>query len=388
MLRPMRDDYLVFGQPLIGQAEIDEIADSIHTGWVGSGPKVQRFERDLSAYIGAPHVRALASCTAGLMLSMHVLGVGAGDEVIVPTMTFAATANAVEHAGATPVFVDSVPGTGLIDFDAVEAAITPATKVMMPVHLWGRPLDMGRVGEIRERHGVAIVEDAAHALGAEWHGERIGTHGNLAVYSFYVTKNITTVEGGAVVTQSAELAERIEHLALHGLSRGAWSRFSDAGYKHYEVVEPGFKYNMTDLQAAIGVHQLPRLDGWIAVREQQWQRYEDELASLPLSLPPGDEPDTRHARHLFTIEVDADSPVSRDELLQRLHARKIGAGVHYRAVHVHPFYRDKYGLAPEAFPVALGISDRTLSLPLSPKVTPADQTDVIDALRSALEDPS
>jgi dTDP-4-amino-4,6-dideoxygalactose transaminase len=380
----MRDSFLIFGSPMIGEEEIAEVVDSLRSGWVGTGPKVQRFEQLLAEYVGAAHCRCLSSCTAALILSMRVLGIGPGDEVLVPAMTFVASANAVEHAGATPVLIDSEPGTGLIDLDAAEAAITPRTRAIMPVHLAGRPVDMERLNAIRDQHGLLIIEDAAHAIGAEWRGRRIGALGNVAAFSFYVTKNISTIEGGALMTDDPEIAEEVERLGLHGLSLGAWQRFSDTGFRHYEVVTPGFKYNMTDVQAAVGLHQLPRLDQWIDRRVELWERYDRLLADLPLQTPPEPEPDTRHARHLYQISVSANAPVTRDQLLDELTKRKIGTGVHYRGVHLHPFYRDKYGLVPEAFPVATAISDRTLSLPLSPKVSDADQDDVVAALNEVL----
>jgi dTDP-4-amino-4,6-dideoxygalactose transaminase len=376
-----RDSFLVFGSPLIGEAEIDEVVDSLRSGWVGTGPKVQRFESMLAEYVGAPECRCVSSCTAALTLAMQALGVGPGDEVLVPTMTFVASANAVEHAGATPVLVDCVPGTGLVDLDAAEAAITPNTRAIMPVHIAGRPIDMERLAAIRDRHGLLVIEDAAHALGAEWRGRRIGTFGNLAAFSFYVTKNVTTIEGGALITEDVEIATEVERLALHGLSLGAWQRFSDAGFRHYEVVRPGYKYNMTDVQAALGIHQLPRLDDWIDERARLWDRYDRLLEDLPLETPPPPEPWTRHARHLYQVLIDPGAPVGRDNLLDELTARQIGSGVHYRGVHLHPYYRDTYDLKPSQFPVATDISERTVSLPLSPKVTDDDQDDVVAALR-------
>ena len=381
----MREDFLVFGSPLIGEAEIAEVVDSLRSGWIGTGPKVQRFEGMLSEYIGAAQCRCVSSCTAALILSLRVLGIGPGDEVLVPAMTFVASANAVEHAGATPVLVDSVPdGTGLIDLDATEAAITPRTRAIMPVHLAGRPVDMDRLTAIRDEHKLLVIEDAAHALGAEWRGRKIGAFGNLAAFSFYVTKNVTTIEGGALVTEDPVLAARVERLALHGLSLGAWQRFSDTGFRHYEVVEPGFKFNMTDVQAALGLHQLPLLSDWIDRRAELWERYDELLAGLPLQTPPPADPDTRHARHLYQVTLNPDAPLTRDELLDALSDRRIGTGVHYRGVHLHPYYRDRYGLTPEQFPVATRISDGTLSLPLSPKVSDDDQTDVVTALLELL----
>ncbi len=380
----MRDSFLIFGSPVIGDDEIAEVVDSLRSGWVGTGPKVQRFEGMLADYVGARYARCVSSCTAALILSMEVLGIGRGDEVLVPAMTFVASANAVEHAGATPVLVDSEPGTGLIDLDAAQKAITARTRAVMPVHFAGRPVDMARLNGLRDRHGLVVIEDAAHAIGAEWGGRRIGAFGNVTAFSFYVTKNISTIEGGALMTDSEPVAEEVERLALHGLSVGAWQRFSDAGFRHYEVIRPGYKYNMTDVQASLGVRQLPRLDAWIDRRAELWERYDELLEGLPLSTPPPPAPDTRHARHLYQVLIEPGGPIGRDRLIEGLNERRIGSGVHYRGVHLHPYYRDRYGLAPDDFPVATDMSERTLSLPLSPKVTEADQDDVVAALAELL----
>jgi dTDP-4-amino-4,6-dideoxygalactose transaminase len=380
----MRDDFLVFGKPVIGEAEIAEVVDSLQSAWIGTGPKVQRFERMLEDYLGVQHVRSVSSCTAALMLAIRVLGIGPGDEVIVPAMTFIASANAVEHSGATVVLVDSDPLTGLMSLDAAEAAITSRTAAIMPVHMAGRPIDMDRMKAIRDRHKLLVIEDAAHAIGAEWRGTRIGGHGNLTAYSFYATKNITTGEGGALATEDEEIANRVERLALHGLSLGAWQRFSDEGFKHYEVEEPGFKYNLTDLQAALGIHQLPQLDTWIEQRAAVWDRYNELLAGLPLVLPADPEPSTKHARHLYTVLVEPDAPLGRDELLGHLTRQKIGVGIHYRGVHLHPYYRDRYGIDPASLPAATEISERTLSLPLAPNLTEHDIADVVAALTAGL----
>lgn len=337
----------------------------------------------LEDYCAVEHVRCLSSCTAALFLAMQVLGIGEGDEVIVPAMTFVASANAVQHTGAAPVFVDSEPGTGNIDLAAVEDAITSRTRAIMPVHLAGRPVDLDRVGALARKHALAVVEDAAHALGAQWRDTPIGASGNLTAFSFYVTKNITTIEGGALATPDQELADRVERLGLHGLSLGAWARFSDAGFRHYEAQEPGFKYNMTDVQAALGLHQLPRLDRWIDERARLWKRYDEMLVDLPVETPAPAEQGTRHARHLYQVLTGADAP-PRDAVAARMEEQMVGIGVHYRGVHLHPFYAERYSLRPDEFPVATDISDRTLSLPLSPELTEDQQDQVIDALRSAL----
>lgn len=381
----LREDYLIFGRPTIGEAEIAEVVATLRSGWVGTGPRVERFETMLRDYIAAPFVRCVSSCTAALILALETSGVGPGDEVLLPAMTFVASANAVEHVGARPVLVDSEPVTGLVDLDRAEAAITPRTKAIMPVHLGGRPVDMDRLGDLRDDRGLVVIEDAAHALGAEWHGRRIGSFGNRTAFSFYVTKNISTVEGGALAVAAEPLADEVTRLALHGLSSDAWRRFSDDGFRHYDVVSPGYKYNMTDVQAALGIVQLPRLDDWIERRARLWERYDRLLAGLPLHTPPPPKPDTRHARHLYQVLVEPEAPLDRDELVEALHHRRIGTGVHYRGVHLHPYYRDRYRLAPQDVPVASDISDRTLSLPLGPDVSEADQDDVAGALREVLE---
>jgi dTDP-4-amino-4,6-dideoxygalactose transaminase len=379
----VRDEFLVFGRPVIEELEIAEVVASLRSGWIGTGPKVHRFERMLEEYLGARHVRCVSSCTAALMLALKVLGIGPDDEVIVPAMTFVASANAVELTGATPVLVDSEPASGLIDLSAAEAAVGPRTKAIMPVHLGGRPVDLDRLRDLSEKHELVVIEDAAHAIGAEWKGRKIGASGRAAAFSFYPTKNITTIEGGAIATDDAALAEGIERLALHGLSLGAWQRFSDEGFKHYFAVEPGYKFNMTDVQAALGIHQLPRLDSWIEARAARWERYDELLAELPVTTLPPD-PDSRHARHLYQVLIDGEADRSRDEVLDALIAQRIGTGVHYVGVHLQPYYRSRYAIDPAALPVATDISERTLSLPLSPALTDEDQKDVAKALRTAL----
>jgi dTDP-4-amino-4,6-dideoxygalactose transaminase len=347
---------------------------------------VARFERELERYLDAAHVRCVSSCSAALFLSLAAMEIGPGDEVIVPAMTFVASANAVEHVGATTVLVDCEPDNGLIDLDAAEAAITPRTRVIMPVHLAGRPVDIDRLAAIRDRHGVAILEDAAHAIGAEWQGRRVGANGNLCAFSFYVTKNITTGEGGAIATEDKHLTQRVERMAMHGMSQGAWQRQADPGFRHYVVEEPGWKFNMTDINASIGLRQLPKLDRWIDERAARWNLYDDLLESVPIHRPLPPEPHTRHARHLYRIEVeDGQSP--RDEILDSLWADGVGCGVHYRGVHLHPYYRAKYELRPEQFPNATRSSERTLSLPLDPALTEQNQRHVVAALRRALRTP-
>jgi dTDP-4-amino-4,6-dideoxygalactose transaminase len=375
-----RDEFLVFGRPVIEEAEIAEVVECLRSGWPGTGPRVDRFERMLEAYTQAPHVRCLSSCTAALVLGMRAAGIGPGDEVIVPAMTFVATANAVVHVGAHPVLVDCDPRTGLVDLDAAEAAIGHWTRALLVVHLAGQPVDLDRVAALSERHGLLVVEDAAHALGAAWRGKPIGAHGHLTAFSFSVSKNITTVEGGALATGDPELAARVERLANHGLSADAWTRFSGAGARHYEVEEPGFKERMTDMQAALGIGQLGRLDAWIEARAEAWRRYDDLLEGLPLELPGAPPPQARHARHLYRVAVP-----ERDRVADRLADAGIGSGVHYRGVHLHPYYRRLCGIGPNDLPAATRMSETTLSLPLDPALTESDQRAVADALRGALE---
>ncbi len=380
----MRDQFLPLATPVIGDDEIAEVIDSLRSGWITSGPKVKRFERMLEEYTTAAHVRCVSSCTAALTLAMRTSGLGPGDEVIVPAMTFVATANAVEDVGATPVLVDVEPGTGNIDVQAVRSAITPRTRAIVPVHYAGRPVDLDALNALRDEHGLVIIEDAAHALGAEWDGKRIGSHGNLTAFSFYATKNITTAEGGALATACPQTAAEVERLALHGLSVGAWQRYGETGFRHFEVASPGFKANMTDLSAAIGLHQLPKLDEWIDRRQALAARYDELLAGLPVQTPPATDARARHAVHLYPVLVDSHCGVTRDEVLDGLLERRIGTGVHYRAVHLHPYYATRYAIEPGSLPVATDMSERTFSLPLCPSVTEADQDDVVEALAAVL----
>lgn len=380
-----RRDFLVFGAPRIEDDEIAEVVDSLRSGWLGTGPKVAEFERRFGRYVGAEHAVAVNSCTAALHLSMLAAGVGAGDEVITTAMTFVATANAILHTGARPVLVDCDRRTGLIDPAAVARAVTPRTRAILPVHLYGRPCDMDAITEIADRHDLLVIEDAAHAIEARYHGRKVGTIGDLTCFSFYVTKNITTGEGGMVTTNDPELADRIKIYALHGLSRDAWRRYSDEGYRHYTAVVPGFKYNMMDLQAAIGLHQLPRIEAWHARRREIWRRYDRAFAGLPIGRPAPEADGTRHARHLYTLRVDPDEcGIDRDTFMQRLHDRKIGAGVHYLGVHLHPAYRERLGCEPEDFPNATWLSERTVSIPLSARLTDEDVADVVEAVRDSL----
>jgi dTDP-4-amino-4,6-dideoxygalactose transaminase len=384
-VRAARDEYLVFGSPEIREEEIEEVLATLRSAWIGTGPRVARFESDFREYVGAECAVALNSCTAGLHLAMVGLGLGPEDEVIVPAMTFAATANAVVHAGGRPVLADVDRDTMCLTPETIEARLTPRTRAVLPVHFAGRPCEIEGIVALARRAGIAVVEDCAHAIETLVNGRHAGTFGDFGVFSFYVTKNVVTGEGGMVVTSDEDAAARIKTLALHGLSADAWSRFSDEGYKHYEVVEPGFKYNMMDLQAALGIHQLARAEANLERRREIWRRYDEAFADLPVWTPAEEEPGTRHARHLYTLLLDLDRlSRTRDEVLLDLHRQNIGSGVHYRALHLHPYYREAGGHARGDFPNAEWISERTVSLPLSPKLSEDDVEDVIDAVERTL----
>ena len=379
-----RRKFLGVSRPEFGDEEIGELLDAIRSGWVTTGPKVSVLQDRLSEYIGVPHVRCLNSCTAGLTLALRVLGVGPGDEVLVPSLTFIACANAVVHLGATPVLVDSEPVTGLIDLEDAERKLTPRTRVLMVVHLAGYPVDLDAVNAFRDRNGVAVVEDAAHAIGAEWGGRRVGDHGNLASFSFHATKNITTFEGGALAIADQHVAERVERLSLHGLTRSSWARHGDTAPGDYDVPEPGFKFAMHDVAAAVGIHQLTRLDGWIERRREIADHYDARLAHLPIDLPVRPPAGARHAHHLYVVRVPEEAGMERDVLSRALRDHAIGTTVHFHAIHLHSFYRQRLGLEPHDLPVAADWSARALTLPLFPAMTGEDVEDVARAFEDVL----
>ncbi|MBI2789634.1 MAG: DegT/DnrJ/EryC1/StrS aminotransferase family protein [Elusimicrobia bacterium] len=380
-----RKDFLVFGSPLIEEAAIQEVVATLRSGWIGTGPKVKKFEDLVRDYKGSKHAIAVSSCTAALHLSLAALDLKPGDEVITTPMTFCATLNAIIHAGAKPVLVDCERGTQNIDPAKIASRITSRTRAILPVHFAGRPCDMDALGELARKHKLAMVEDCAHAIETEYRGRKAGTFGEFGTLSFYVTKNITTAEGGMVLTDNAELADKIKILALHGMSKDAWKRFSDDGYKHYEVLYAGFKYNMTDMQAALGLHQMPNIDVYWRRRQEIWKRYDEAFAGLPCFTPAAPEAGTRHGYHLYTLLIDSDKRgKTRDQVLSELNALNIGTGVHYLALHLQPFYRKLLGHKAGDFPNAEFIGERTLSLPLSAKLTDEDVSDVIDAVTSIL----
>jgi dTDP-4-amino-4,6-dideoxygalactose transaminase len=379
----LRKQFLVFGAPKIEPPEIDEVVNSLASGWLGTGPKVARFEEAFRAFKGAAHAAALNSCTAALHLSIRAAGIGAGDEVITTPMTFCATVNAIVHSGATPVLADIDPETMNIDPEEIERKITRRTRAVLPVHFAGRPCEMDAILDLASRHGLAVIEDCAHAIEAEYKGRKTGTFGDFGCFSFYVTKNIVTGEGGMVLSKREDDIARIKILALHGMSKDAWRRFGDEGYKHYQVVECGYKYNMMDLQAAIGLHQLERIEAYWKRREAIWRRYAEAFADLPLTLPAPVEGGTRHAYHLYTVLVDERrTGLRRDAFLAGMTARNVGVGVHYLSIPEHPYYQRTFGWTPENYPRAMRVGRQTVSLPISANLTDQDVNDVIEAVSS------
>ncbi len=380
-----RKDFLVFGAPKISEDEIAEVVAVLRSGWIGAGPRCVQFEKLFADYIGVPHAVAVNSCTAALHLALKALGVGPGDEVITTPLTWCATANVIVHVGARPVFVDVDRRTGNIDPAAIEAAVTPRTRALIPVHFAGRACDMDAIGRIAARHNLRIVEDAAHAIESTWKGRKVGRIGDVAAFSFYANKNITSAEGGMATTRDPALAERIRMLSMQGTSTDSWKRFRADGPAHVEVVEAGFKYNLSDLHAALGLRQLMKIEEHHQRRQTLWKFYDSALAGLPLILPAPLDPDSRHALHLYTVLADTPrARLDRDALRAELKKLNIGTGLHYIALHLQPYYQQAFGYHRGQFPNAEYLSDRTLSLPLSAAVSDADARDVVEALKALL----
>ena len=384
-----RTEYLPYALPSIGEEEIAEVADSLRSGWITAGPKVKRFEEDFAEYVGTRHAIAVSSCTAALHIALTALGVGPGDEVIVPTLTFCSTANVVVHLGARPVLVDVGEDFNVMP-GAIEAAITSRTKAIVPVHYGGQACDLDAVYAIATHHHVPVVEDAAHAVGAAYHGIRIGADDlepvafgqpRATAFSFYAIKNMTTGEGGMITTSDEALAGKMRLLALHGMNRDAWKRYTSAGSWYYEIVVPGYKDNMTDIQAALGIHQLRRLDGFVKTRQRYAQMYTAAFAALPEIDTPVIRPRRLHAYHLYAIRLGLDQLViDRKQFIEELGKRGIGTSVHFIPVHLHPFYRDCFGTRRGDLPQAEALYDRIISLPLYPAMTEGDVRDVISAV--------
>ena len=375
----MTEEFLPFSRPSISREAIDEVVACLESGWITTGPRVKKFEDELRRYFKAPHALALSSATAGLHLALTALELKPGDEVITTPMTFAATLNTIVLSGGQPVLVDVEPDTYNMDVARLASAITKRTRAIVPVHFAGLPVDLDPLYALADEHGLRVIEDAAHAIGTEYKGKRVGSFGDTQVFSFHPNKNITTGEGGCVVTRDDALAEKIALLRFHGMDREAWNRFGKTGSPHYEIITPGYKYNMMDIQAALGLHQLPALDGFIRRRTELALRYQEQLADWPQWTRPGTPRYAhRHAWHLYAPLINPQAAgMDRDTFMQRMKERNIGTGLHYRAVHLYPYYRERFGFKPGDFPHAEAISGRIVSLPLFPGMRDSDQDRVI-----------
>lgn len=384
---PTNSKFIPFHIPVIDEAEIQSVVETLKSGWLTTGPKVKRFEEDFANYLGARHAIAVNSGTAALHLALDAVGIKEGDEVIVPTMTFAATAEIVLYFKAKPVFVDCQPDTLNLDPSRIEAAITSKTKAIIPVHIGGRPCEMDRILDIAKRHDLRVIEDAAHALPAGYDGHTVGTIGDITCFSFYATKTITTGEGGMATTENPEWAERMRIMSLHGISHDAWKRYTKEGSWYYEILSPGFKYNLTDIGAAIGIEQLKKCDEFWEARQRIAMIYGKAFADLQEIQLPTYPNDVRHAWHLFIIQLNLERlRINRNLFIEALREKQIGTSVHFIPLHLHPYYRDKFGYKPEDFPNASAVFDRIISLPIYPKMTEANVRDVIVAVRQIVQE--
>ncbi len=388
------DDFIPYCRHSIGDDEIREVVDTLKSDWLTTGPKALRFEQMFKEYVGCKHAIAVSSCTAALHLALCSYDIGPGDEVITTPFTFASTAEVIEYRGAKPVFVDIDPTTFNIDPARIEERITQRTRAIIPVHYGGIPCDLNAIGKIADRHGLAVVEDAAHAVGSEYGGAKIGSHGNPTAFSFYPTKNMTTGEGGIIAVNDDEIGQRLRVLSLHGISKDAWKRYSKQGQWYYEIHDLGYKYNFTDLQAALGIQQLARLDAFNARREQLARIYMDELRDVPgLRFPrwysrwyDGEAPaGTKSAWHLFVMLLDNDQvQINRDEFVEQLKLAGIGTSVHFIPLHLQPYYARKYGYKRGDFAIAEQVFDQLISLPLYPKLTESQLGRVIDVIKTLI----
>lgn len=374
-----------FHRPWLGEEEEKEILDTLRSGWLTTGVKTHRLEELFAEYVGCKHAVGLNSCTAGLHLALNSLGVGPGDEVITTAMTFAATANVIVHQGATPVFVDVERQTLNIDAQKIESRITKRTKAILPVHLYGHPCDMELILGLAQKYRLAVVEDAAHAVESAYHGKKVGNIGDLTAFSFYATKNMTTGEGGMLTTNRDDLVEKIRVLSLHGITSDAWARHGDEGYVHWDLLYPGYKYNMFDLQASLGIHQLRKLEYFWRRRKQWVEIYNEALESVAGIQLLREKEGIKHGYHLYPILIKTEElSVDRDAVLKALKEMRIGVGVHFRALHLLSFYSTTYGFKRGDFPNAEYASDRLLSLPLYPRMEEKDVRRVIEALKDIL----
>ena len=381
----MSEEFLPFAKPSISEEAIAEVVACLRSGWITTGPRLQKFEEMLTEYHSGRRAICLSSATAGLQLALLALELEDGDEVITTPLTFAATLNTIVLAGAKPVLVDIDSKTLNINTAKIEEKITPKTRAIMPVHFAGLPVDLDEIYALAKKHNLLMVEDCAHAIGAEYKGRKLCSFGDVQVMSFHPNKNMTTGEGGAVIANDAELISKIEKLRFHGIDRNAFNRFSKAGSQDYDVVLAGYKYNMMDLQAALGIHQLPSLDSFIEKRTKLAENYLKEFADFaPLILPEAPSYSHRHAWHLFTVRISEKAKISRDEFIVRIKEKNIGVGLHYKSAHVFSFYAQNYGFAPHDFPESLKAGETICSLPLFPDMKEEEQARVVQAVREIL----
>lgn len=378
--------FLPFALPEIGEEEVKEVVNSLNSGWLTTGSKAVQFEADFAAYLDVPYALAVNSGTSGLHLALEAFGVKAGDEVITTTYTFTATAEVIRYLGADPVFVDIDPKTFNIDPKNIERAVNKKTKAIIPVHYGGQACEMDKVMELAKEHNLKVIEDAAHSLPCRYGNKMIGTIGDATVFSFYVTKPLATGEGGIVTTKSKEIEKRIKVMRLHGIDRDVWDRYNSTRPSwFYEVVAPGFKYNMPDLMAAIGIHQLKKIDQFQKRRQEIAERYTTELIGLPLHTPYVENSEDIHSWHLYVIQLELERmKITRDEFIEKMAEKGIGTSVHFIPLHIHPYWRDRYGFKPEDFPVALDCYQRAVSLPIYTRMTDDDVERVIKAVKDIL----
>jgi dTDP-4-amino-4,6-dideoxygalactose transaminase len=377
----MHQGFLPFAMPDIGEAEIESVVDTLRSGWITTGPKVRRFEEDFAEYVGCQHAVAVNSATAALHLALGAVGIQEGDEVLVPTMTFAATAEVVLYFKAKPVLVDCQQDTFNIDSNQIEKSITAKTKAIIPVHIAGQACDMDRILEIASHDNLRVIEDAAHALPSRFQDKMIGTVGDITCFSFYATKTITTGEGGMATTESLEWADRMRIMGLHGISKDAWKRYTAEGSWYYEILYPGFKYNLTDIAAAIGLEQLKKCTHFWEVRQRYAALYNEGFQDVPAIITPYVAPNIQHAWHLYIIQLDLEQlRIGRNEFIALLKQENIGTSVHFIPIHLHPYYRNTFKYRPEDFPTASAVFERIISLPIYPRMTEADVQRVIDTV--------
>ena len=380
------DDFLPFHVPHVGREEADELLDTLHSGWLTLGPKTKCFEQEVAKYVGCRHAIAVSSCTAALHLALAALGIGEGDEVITTPLTFCATVNVIVHQRANPVLADVEAGGFNLDPAQIEPKITPRTRAIIPVDFGGQPCRYAEIMEIAHRHRLKVIEDAAHSIGASYRGQKVGSIADITAFSFYATKNITTGEGGMITTDDDALADKMRILSLHGISRDAWKRYTAEGSWYYEVLCPGYKYNMTDIQASLGLHQLPRLDTWTQARRRIAEAYNAAFAPLPELEIPNPEPGLDHGWHLYVLRVREDGlRINRAQFIEALRSLGIGTSVHFIPIYRHPWYREKYSLDHADFPNAERAYQRAISLPIYPKMTPRQVNRVIEAVYQVVE---